>query len=152
MEDMLLARARQLYEDVWSQGQVLLLNNIMAEEHVQVDRVWQQTAGVGRRRMKRGILAYRAAYPDIKFTVEDAAVVPGSRKVFVYWSAAGTNTGYIREQPPTGKRIEFSGISLLEFDAAGQLQQSLVFRQAPEDEKRYFLSLNSSQGKQESSE
>jgi len=56
----------QLYEDAWSQGRVLLLNTIMAEDHAQVDRVWQPTAGVGRRRMKRGILAYRAAYPDIK--------------------------------------------------------------------------------------
>jgi hypothetical protein len=56
----------QLYEDVWSQGRVLLLDSIMAEEHQQVDRVWQATAGGGRRRMKRGVLAYRAAYPDIK--------------------------------------------------------------------------------------
>lgn len=56
----------QLYEDAWSQGKVLLLESIMAEEHAQVDRVWQAAAGIGRRRMKRGILAYRAAYPDIK--------------------------------------------------------------------------------------
>jgi hypothetical protein len=56
----------QLYEDVWSQGRVLLLDSIMAEEHQQLDRVWQATAGGGRRRMKRGVLAYRAAYPDIK--------------------------------------------------------------------------------------
>lgn len=63
---MLTARARQLYETAWSQGRVLLLDTIMAENHAQVDRVWQQTEGIGRRRMKRGILAYRAAYPDIK--------------------------------------------------------------------------------------
>jgi hypothetical protein len=56
----------QLYEDVWSQGRVLLLDSIMAEEHQQLDRVWQTSAGGGRRRMKRGVLAYRAAYPDIK--------------------------------------------------------------------------------------
>jgi hypothetical protein len=56
----------QLYEDVWSQGRVLLLDSIMAEDHQQLDRVWQASAGGGRRRMKRGVLAYRAAYPDIK--------------------------------------------------------------------------------------
>jgi hypothetical protein len=55
----------QLYEDVWSQGKVLLLNKIMAEEHAQLDRIWQDKPGVGRQRMKRGILAYRKAYPDI---------------------------------------------------------------------------------------
>lgn len=56
----------QLYEEVWSQGRIRLLDAIMDEQHAQVDRVWQGTAGVGRRRMKRGILAYRAAYPDIQ--------------------------------------------------------------------------------------
>lgn len=65
-EQLLVARARQLYEEVWSEGKILLLDAIMAEDHAQVDRVWQETAGIGRRRMKRGILAYRAAYPDIK--------------------------------------------------------------------------------------
>jgi hypothetical protein len=48
---------------------VLLLDDIMSEDHQQVDQVWQGSsgrAGGGRRRMKRGILAYRAAYPDIQ--------------------------------------------------------------------------------------
>jgi len=37
----------------------------MAEDHAQLDRIWQEKPGVGRQRMKRGILAYRKAYPDI---------------------------------------------------------------------------------------
>jgi len=62
---LLATRARQLYEDAWSQGKILLLNKIMAEDHAQLDRIWQEKPGVGRQRMKRGILAYRKAYPDI---------------------------------------------------------------------------------------
>jgi hypothetical protein len=40
----------------------------MEEDHRQLDVVWQPGDGGsgGRRRLKRGILAYRAAYPDIK--------------------------------------------------------------------------------------
>jgi hypothetical protein len=46
---------------------VLLLEDIMAEDHEQIDQVWQgSSTGGGRKRMKRGILAYRSAYPDIK--------------------------------------------------------------------------------------
>jgi hypothetical protein len=59
----------QLYEEAWSTPRgVLLLEDIMSEDHQQVDQVWQgaQQARGGRKRMKRGILAYRAAYPDIK--------------------------------------------------------------------------------------
>ncbi len=58
----------QLYEKAWSQPRgVLLLEDIMAEDHEQIDQVWQGgSTGGGRKRMKRGILAYRSAYPDIK--------------------------------------------------------------------------------------
>uniref|UniRef100_A0A383VKT0 SnoaL-like domain-containing protein n=1 Tax=Tetradesmus obliquus TaxID=3088 RepID=A0A383VKT0_TETOB len=137
---LIVQRARQLYEDVWSQGRVLLLDSIMAEDHQQLDRVWQATAGGSRRRMKRGVLAYRAAYPDIKFTIPTIAPVEGDNQVFVHWEAAGTNLGNIREQPPTGKRVEFAGISLLSFNDAGEIAKTMVFRQAPADEMAYFLS------------
>lgn len=42
--------------------------------------------------------------------------------------AAGTNLGNIREQPPTGKRVEFAGISLLSFNDAGEIATTMVFR------------------------
>lgn len=58
----------QLYETAWSEPRgVRLLDEIMAEDHHHIDQVWQGSKpGIGRKRMKRGILAYRAAYPDIK--------------------------------------------------------------------------------------
>jgi len=38
----------------------------MTDDHRQLDVVWQPSnQGGGRRRLKRGILAYRSAYPDI---------------------------------------------------------------------------------------
>lgn len=64
----MLERAVQYYSDAWSNGRVLVLNDIMAEGHEQHDVVWQPLrVGAGRRAMKRGILAYRAAYPDLNF-------------------------------------------------------------------------------------
>jgi hypothetical protein len=61
-------RPPQLYEAAWSSGDIRLLDAIMEEDHRQLDVVWQPGDGGsgGRRRLKRGILAYRAAYPDIK--------------------------------------------------------------------------------------
>lgn len=135
-----LQRARQYYEEVWSQGRVLLLNTIMAESHQQHDVVWQPgRVGQGRRAMKRGILAYRAAYPDLVFTVTDASYSEDSNCVYVSWSAQGTNLGPIRGQPPTHQVTAFSGISRLQFDEAGHIAASYVFRQSPADEARYFL-------------
>jgi hypothetical protein len=42
--------------------------------------------------------------------------------------ASGTNLGPIRDQPPSGQPVRFSGMTLLRFNAAGQIQQSVVFR------------------------
>ena len=52
--------------------------------------------------------------------------------------ASGTNLGAIRDQPPSGARVAFRGVSVLSFDAAGRILESAVFRQAPADEARYF--------------
>jgi hypothetical protein len=43
-------------------------------------------------------------------------------------SASGTNTGPIRDQPPSGQRVDFAGITLVAFNEAGQIAESLVFR------------------------
>jgi hypothetical protein len=57
-------------------------------------------------------------------TVAAAAVAAGAATR----SASGTNTGPIREQPPTGKAVSFQGVSRLRFNPEGQIQASYVFR------------------------
>ena len=146
--------ATALYARAWSQGDVGLLDAIMAPDHVQNDAVWQPAAAdagaqsnQGRERMRRGIAGYRRAYPDVRFEVLEAAAVraPGPRlwRVFVHWRAAGTNLGPIRNQPPTGKRAEFGGVTvatvLVDSALSAQLLRSDVYRQAPADEAAYFL-------------
>jgi hypothetical protein len=103
--------------------------------------------------LKRGILAYRIAYPDVRFDVLDAAATPAADhpenlwRVFVHWRAAGTNLGPIRDAPPTGRRAEFSGVNVAtvrvveqeQGNWSAQIVRSDVYRQAPADEAAYFL-------------
>ncbi|GIL52446.1 hypothetical protein Vafri_8319 [Volvox africanus] len=138
-----MERARAYYEDVWSQGRLLKLNKIMAEAHEQHDMVWQRNrAGLGRKTMMRGIVAYRSAYPDLVFRVQDITYSEQTHSVFVAWTARGTNLGFIRDQPPTQEVTEFSGISHLIFDDGNQIKASFVYRQASAGEERYFLGDN----------
>ncbi|GIL79640.1 hypothetical protein Vretimale_12340 [Volvox reticuliferus] len=138
-------RARAYYADVWSQGRLLNLNTIMAEGHEQHDMVWQPNrVGLGRKNMKRGILAYRSAYPDLAFRVQDITYSEQTHSVFVAWTARGTNLGFIRDQPPTQEVAEFAGISHLIFDDNNQIKASFVYRQASVGEARYFLGDNHS--------
>lgn len=54
--------------------------------------------------------AWRQAYPDLKFTLEQ--VVAEGDLVSVLWMAKGTHTGTFNGNPGTGKLIQIRGITL----------------------------------------
>jgi steroid delta-isomerase-like uncharacterized protein len=56
---------------------------------------------------------YRAAFPDIKITIDDLFAV--GDKVAGRWTARGTNTGSLMGMPPTGKEMAVTGTSILTF-------------------------------------
>jgi steroid delta-isomerase-like uncharacterized protein len=56
--------------------------------------------------------AYLRAFPDLQFSITDA-LVQGSR-VAILWIAAGTHRGPIMNIPPTGRRVEVKGVSLID--------------------------------------
>jgi predicted ester cyclase len=75
----------------------------------------------------------RTGFPDILFTVEDL-VAEGDR-VVVRWRWTATHAGPFRQHPPTGRKVENTGIVIyqlrdgkavrawLEIDRLGVLQQ-----------------------------
>lgn len=108
----------QLYEDVWSTGNVALLDIIMAEDHVQCDQLWQpeKTDG-GRERMQKGIAGYRRFAPGLTFTVQRVAVDEAAQMVTVEW----TNES---EEPAAGSARGASVLSVRD----GQIAESRVYR------------------------
>lgn len=128
------ALSRKLYEDIMSQGNTVLIEQIFTDDYVNHD-----TSGPpgGWPRGPQGFYAvtgaYRGAFPDLHFTIE-AQVAEGNR-VVTRWSASGTNTGSLGGMPPTGKSVVVSGISIervadgkiaeswVNFDQLGMLQQ-----------------------------
>lgn len=138
-QSLMMQRARDYYEDIWTTGRVISLDAIMAEDHEHRDVVWQpERVGQGLRQMKRGILAFRASYPDLAFTVQSMAA--SENEVFVSWEASGTNTGRIHDQAPTGETVKMKGITRLQFDDNSLIKKSYVFRQAPLEEITAYTS------------
>ncbi len=59
---------------------------------------------------KRAVEAFRTAFPDIHFTIEN--LITEDDKVVTRWTAHGTHQGQLQGLPPTGKRIQFTGIDI----------------------------------------
>lgn len=56
---------------------------------------------------------YRAAFPDLRFTVHETVADGGT--VCVRWTAEGTHRGPLLGLEPTGARARWTGISWLHF-------------------------------------
>lgn len=75
----------------------------------------------------------RTAFPDFQFTVLDQ--IAEGDKVATRWKIVGTHEGQFQGMPPSGKRVEMTGITIFRFangklidgwtneDVLGMLQQ-----------------------------
>jgi len=55
-------------------------------------------------------LLYLAAFPDFRVTVHD--IIAEADKVAVHWTMSGTHLGTLMGIPPTGRALEFMGVTI----------------------------------------
>ena len=108
---------RRLYEEVWSEGRLDLLDELLADsfEHhgpAVPDRV---TDAAGYREF---VLTFRRAFPDTRIDI--VRTVEEGPTVAVRWLGSGTHDGEFMGLEPTGKRVANPGVSFVGFDA-GQI-------------------------------
>ena len=72
---------------------------------------------------RMSISAFRGAFPDARFTVED--VIEERDRVVVRYSITGTNTGEFFGSPATGRRVDIDGISIYRLEG-GRLAEAWV--------------------------
>lgn len=120
-------------QEVWSQGQLEALPEVMAPDHVQRDRVWGHGAeAVGRDRMARGIAAFRSSYPDLRFEVTATGV--GGDRVFTQWEMAGTPSPALAGSGKPTLPFRARGVSVCQVGADGLIHATEVYRQATPSE------------------
>jgi len=56
------------------------------------------------------VSAHRTAFPDFKLTIDQFFVKDD--KMAVLWTVTGTNTGPYGDLPPTGKKMQISGLDI----------------------------------------
>jgi steroid delta-isomerase-like uncharacterized protein len=106
------AAARAEFE-IWSGGELDDLDDLVAAEVVHHDP-YDPNAADGIAGLKRSIELNRAAFPDMKITVEDQ-LAEGDR-VATRWRATMTHSGSLGTTPPSGERVEMRGITIERFE------------------------------------
>lgn len=97
---------RRAYEQIWNGGNVDLIDEVYAADYQGHDSMGTpMLEGVQGARMH-----YRAAFPDVQFTIKD--IFSGDGKVAVRWEAHGTHRGDMLGMTNSGKAPTIMGISI----------------------------------------
>jgi steroid delta-isomerase-like uncharacterized protein len=78
------------------------------------ENVGEATPHRGPEGMAASVATYFAAFPDLRFTVDD--VVIQNHRVVQVWRAHGTHRGPLLNIPGTGRSINVKGVSMLTYE------------------------------------
>jgi steroid delta-isomerase-like uncharacterized protein len=122
------AKVRRIIEEAWNGGNLAVLDELVAPNCVFHD---PSTTFRGPEGIKRYVMMYRMAYPDVHFTIED--LIAEGERVVTRWTVTGTHQGELQGIAPTGKSVTGIVISRfakgkveedwINFDALGLMQQ-----------------------------
>ncbi len=98
---------RRLYEEVWNQGNMATVDELLAADYVLHDPAHLIHGPEG---FKAYVSAFRAAFPDLHAIVEDQ--IAEENKAAMRFTAYGTHKGELQGIPPTGKQVILSGINI----------------------------------------
>lgn len=104
--------SRRLIEESFNQGNFALADDLVAPDAVDHDPATPaQMRGLrGPELLKRTAGMYRAAFPDVRISVDD--VIAADDKVVLRWHSEGTHRGELLGLAPTGARGSVTGISI----------------------------------------
>jgi steroid delta-isomerase-like uncharacterized protein len=99
----------RLQEEVFGQGNLKLVDELLAADYIS-HAPGDPELSRGPEDIKEVVRAYHSAFPDINFAVEKQ--VAEGDMVVTRWIARGTHRGEFMGVPPSGRRIEVSGMSM----------------------------------------
>ena len=108
-------KARRLLEEAFNEGNFGVVDEIVSPEYVLHDPALPEEIR-GPEGVKGFVQMYRSAFPDTHITVEDQ--IAEGDDVVTRWTGRGTHQGELLGVPPSGKRVEVSGITLDRFSGA----------------------------------
>jgi len=103
------AVVRRAFEEVANEGDMTTVDEIIAPEYVRHDLAGgPETHGPDG--VKRLIAGLRAAFPDLRTTIED--IFSNGDKVVVRFTASGTHSGPFQGIAATGREATWNGVNI----------------------------------------
>ena len=107
MEHNLLI-VRRFFDELWTNGRLEAVDELLAPAHTH--HLSGDDLG-GPEEVKALAVFLRAAFPDLRFVIEDEVVADD--KVVVRWTAVGTHRGDFDGIAPTGRVVTWTGIDIV---------------------------------------
>jgi steroid delta-isomerase-like uncharacterized protein len=104
---------RRIYEEVWNQGKLALLDELVSEDYVG-HLPTPPNAPTGRDGLRWLIETYRAGFPDIWVQIDDQ--IAEGDKVLTSISMRGTHQGTFMNIPATGREITVGAMVMTRFE------------------------------------
>jgi len=115
------ATARRVLEEAFNEGRLEVLDEICSPDMVSHDPAEpEDVRGIDAH--KERVKTYRTAMPDLHITLED--IVASDDKVASRWTVRGTNDGELQGMPPTGRKVEITGLTIDRFDDDGRIVEA----------------------------
>jgi steroid delta-isomerase-like uncharacterized protein len=112
------ATARRFFEKVFSQGDLDLVDELVAADYVGHPSGPEETVR-GPQGVKEYIGRLREGVPDLALTIEDQ--IADGDKVATRWTARGTHDGELLGAGPTGRTATVTGITIQRLGAGGRI-------------------------------
>lgn len=101
---------RRLVEEVFNQGNVSIIDELLAPNFVEREVLPPGTPG-GREGVKQLTMMFRTAFPDFNVSIDD--MIAEGDKVVARTTWNGTQKGEFMGIPPGGKRVSFDVIDII---------------------------------------
>lgn len=95
--------------EIWNEGNLVLVDELYTPDIVRHDCGLPEDV-VSLDALRNYFTSNRITFPDINMIIEET-IVRGDKIVW-RWRIMGTNTGPMGDMPPTGKKVQFSGVSI----------------------------------------
>ncbi len=103
---------RRFSAEVWGEGNAMLADELIAPDLVEHTPFPAPVPGLEGH--KQVLATFRAAFPDLKVTVDD--VIGEGDLTYLSWHGEGTHTGDLMGIPATGKRVRITGMDILRLE------------------------------------